>query len=79
MLGGGLLKFGCFNQLGQSVGKLMSFSDKFGNVFTSDNKLSSEVCCTRRVGRDAGVGPAVLRRQAEEQDVAREHVILNLK
>ena len=49
-----------------TMGKLMSFSDNFGHVFTSDNKLSSEVCCTGSVGSDAGVGATVLGRQAEK-------------
>ena len=45
---------------------------------TSHDQLRGEVCGGRGVGGDAGVGAAVLGRQAEEEDVAREHVVLDL-
>ena len=48
------------------------------STLTSHDQLRGEVCGGRGVGGDAGVGAAVLGRQAEEEDVAGEHVVLDL-
>ena len=46
---------------------------------TSDNELSSEVGSGGGIGGETGVAAAVTRSQAEEQDVAGEDVVLDLK
>ena len=45
---------------------------------TSDDQLSREVGGVSSVGGQAGVAPTVGRRQAEEEDVAAEDIILHL-
>ena len=45
---------------------------------TSHYQLSREVCGGCGVGGNAGVAPAVGGREAEEEDVAAEHVVLHL-
>lgn len=46
---------------------------------TSDNELSSEVGSGGGIGGETGVAAAVTRSQAEEQDVAGEDVVLDLR